>query len=177
MEEKIFENIVNNYYPTNTYEFDNSYQTSDEFKRYTKKINDKSLIGLFDELIVGINKEITPHKAELFGEFLNLPSRNIQIMLDNNLVNTLSIYFSYLSPYFHIVKLSGNTKNGAILSSYNFENDSELLYKIKSVIHEKSNYKEFPNSLINKKLPLIKLNSNFTYLNAFFTDYYRIKDF
>lgn len=177
MREKYFENIVNYYYPMNTYEFDNFYQSSDEFKRYTIKINDKSLICYLNELIIEINKEITPYGAEVFGEFLNLPSNNIQIVLDKTKNNVLSIYFSYLLPYYHILKLSGDTTDGTILTDFNFGDDTKLLFKIKSIINKKSNYKEFPNSLINKHLPLIKIKSNFTFLNAFFTDYYRIKNF
>lgn len=172
-----FEDIAYTYYPKNIYEFDDAFRSSEESKRLNSKINDNKIIKYFDRLFDKIEEEVRPNQTDRFLIGSDNLSYLIQIVVDEEKYEVISIYFSFLIPYYHILFLKGDLKKRKIVPKYSSKIYDQLLLKIKSIINRESNYAEFPRKLILDDIPLILVKEKFTYLNAFFTDYYRIKNF
>jgi hypothetical protein len=95
-------------------------------------------------------------------------------------MNVISIYISHLIPFFHVCQLEGinnvDRKDVIINTVYSPEVNA-LVNLIKTELTNELIYYEFPNHILLKKVPKIKSEEHFTYLNAFFIDNYRINNF
>ena len=172
---KTFKEIAYTFYPKDIHEFESQYHISNEHKNLCSKLNDPHTYEYIDKLSNEIEKEITPFKIEKFLHGSNNLSYLIQVNLNEN--ETISIYFSFLIPYYHVVMLKGIIEERKIDHSYSSKWNNKAISKIKMIIQHNSNYAEFPKRLISQNIPNILVREKFTYLNAFFTDYYRIKNF
>lgn len=179
----LFEDFLNTisyfYYPKDKSVFDIDYNDRLEVKRYLEKVNlynsNKSEFTLF---LKNLGEKINPLSIVEFNMGLNFPSYNFQIVLDLNTskMNVLSIYVSHLIPFFHLCQLEGNNKKVYVNNIYSSE-VSTIVNIIKNEITSRLFFYEFPRDILLKEVPNIRIEENFTYLNAFFIDSYRIINF
>jgi len=181
----LFENFLNNisylYYPKNKSIFDLDYNDSIEYRRYMEKVylnhsSNNELILFLKKL----NDKIKPLSIVEFKMGSNFPSYNFQIILDSNKLNVISVYVSHLIPFFHIrqleVNISFNRSEISVNKDYSIQ-VLALVNLIKNELNQNLFYYEFPDDKLLKTIPKIRTEENFTYLNAFFIDYYRIINF
>lgn len=181
----LFENFLNTisyfYYPKDKSIFDLDYNDSIEYKRYLEKVYTNHSSN--DELILflkKLNEKIKPLSIAEFKMGSNFPSYNFQIILDSNKLNVISVYISHLIPFFHIRQLEGSVNFNRSEISVNKDYSVQVLALvnlIKNELNQNLFYYEFPDDKILKMIPKIRTEENFTYLNAFFIDYYRIINF
>lgn len=181
----LFANFLNTiaylYYPKDKSIFDLDYNDTIEYSRFIKKVHlchsSNHELVLF---LKKINNKIKPLSIVELKMGSNFPSYNFQIILNSSKMNVISIYISHLIPFFHIRQLEGsiNFDRGKIFvnKDYSFE-VLALVNLIKKELNENLFYYEFPDDKLLKTIPKIRTEENFTYLNAFFIDYYRIINF
>lgn len=168
------------YYPKGKSVFDIDYNRTIETKRYLEKvhfnyINNQEFILFLNHL----NKKINPLLAIEF-KMGTTPSFNCQITLklDDSKIKVLSIYISHLIPFFHLCQLEGDFCNRTVslIEAYSSE-EVKLIDSVKTEITNMLFFYEFPRDFLLNKIPNLKEEEKFTYLNAFFTDHYRILNF
>lgn len=179
---KLIENILNNiayyYYPKNLHESDELFLNSIKSKRFLELFNNWSEYEKqLKQLLNTLEEKIDPKFILVNETGRHFPSFEIEILNENN-VNKLSvtkIYISFLIPFYHIVNLTGNKKTAVINSGFIIKPMFNQL--IEKEMKESFNYIKLPNQLLKNKIPNLIVNEGFNYLNAFFTDGYRINNF
>jgi len=168
MYKHFFNTIAYRYYAKNTYEFDVDFLEKEETKRFIYLCHNKSL-DKFVELERLLAIEFSDYSVSEVVVGSNFPSYFIQINKPNDYEECMTVYISHLVPYYHLTY----AKKG-VLEVITNPLDEVLKKRIKSIITFLFKYEEFPNEILFDTIPDIKLDENFTYFNAFFSDNYRM---
>lgn len=162
------------YYPKDMHESDTLYTEAIETKKLFSRIASVSL-NEFDALTEDINSIYTNASNFKMGE--NFPCYIIQVDLASTKKHksVITIYLSYLIPYYSLVVLKGNYNDGSIqIDLEREEKERKVIDSLKAYITKQIKYHEFERDLLDKQIPQIMLYENFTYFNAFFNDAHRI---
>jgi hypothetical protein len=163
---KQIDNFLKIYYPIDFEITNPHYQTCKE----TIRLNETILNYYKDkELIEALSNNLKDYIFFQMGG--NFPSYNFQKIIYNNQesISVISIYISFILPFYIIKRLEGSyvNKNITINSLENLDNYNEINF-----IENKLNYKRLSDRFLK-----FEIKNGLDYFNAIFTDNYRIMGF
>ena len=167
--------IAYHYYPKKIHESDEKYSVSHENQKFMQLYsNYNSMVSSIQTTIDEFRRKFVDYQIVLDNSTSHMPVYEIEFFLgkDIKVRNYLTIYISFMVPYFHIAYLQLNQENGQIKKQQKAIPDLEN--KIDQILTTNLAYGRFPDSIIDQTIPELIITEDFTYLNAFFTDYYRI---
>ncbi|WP_411030633.1 hypothetical protein [Spongiimicrobium sp. 3-5] len=177
---KIFKNILNSvayyYYPKFLHESDDSYQKTREYGNYILLHNNwKNFKGELKPLIDEIKNGSIGHLSLIFnGTPNNTPCYEIELLLQSNAESkkVIVLYLSMFVPFYHLVLLEREDSTNQIVSSTDIPKDLEK--KVAEAVKKTLCFQKFPEDILHCSIPDLEVSSEFNYLTAFFTDWYRI---
>lgn len=163
------------YYPKNLHESDPKYFESNEYQNYLdlhgkwgRFMEDFDLV--LNEIANHFHNRIVLANATTAN---HIPCYQIEIVLneDGHKKDVVSVFVSMFIPFYHIVRLKQSSEG---LVTNDFTIPDEVDNFIENVMRNKLFYHKFPEELLNQKIRDLEVSEDFTFMSAFFTDYYRV---
>lgn len=183
------------YYPKNLYATDEMFNKTPETQAYLNLFSKMNNSFFKDQLLVlerTLKKKYPQKKINVNQCVITLPCYQIEIAHEKNhdFLQVTTIFISLFIPFYHIINLTlniqgikqekekfGNSIENHLETNYNF--DTNMYDFLKLNMKEIFKYNEFPNEFLACKIPEVFVHNPFeelNYLNAFFTDGYRISE-
>ncbi len=170
-----FDSVAHQYYPAGLHESDEQYQKTGEHQNFLRLHSRFEKIKILAEpFFKGIENEFGDYPAVHNGSTTHYPVYELEFYLGvkGTVKEFLSVYISFMIPFYHLAYLTFNTESARILDEQNRYHKTEA--KLSQLLKDQLGYEKFPQELIKQPVPGLVVWENFNYLNAFFTDFYRI---